>query len=56
VTSPAGSPVAIAVNPIDRLGRTRDQAAAPPYLSMISGQTLRVFPEETGTYFFRIMR
>jgi hypothetical protein len=32
-----GSPTAIVVNPIERWGWTRDQAAAPPYLGMNSG-------------------
>ena len=33
--------MAIVVNPLNRWGWTRDQAAAPSYLRMISGQTLR---------------
>jgi hypothetical protein len=48
--------MAIVVNPLNRWGWTRDHAAAPPYFCMISGQTLRVCPEENQHLFFRIMR
>jgi hypothetical protein len=48
--------MAIVVNPLNRMGWTRDQAAAPPYLSMISGQTLRACPDEYRYLLFWIMR
>jgi len=48
VTFPGGSPVAIVVNPLNRLGWARDQATSPSHLRVI-------FPENRYPL-FRIMR